>query len=218
MYGGDEVENFKNNSLFFAQKYKKPDESVKVVRLAEIKPGGFYFLHYLDDSNWLKFAPVFLVDFRKFDNKVILIAVNFNFIPMEIRAQIFDNYITNDDFEKNNYLKVDYEGMYRELLKVGFEYALMEFNAAQIKIVHRIHLELLPRFLYAQHPINKYDPKKLVEIWQAKLDKREQRHKEIISSILSEYYDITKEISEKYDLMRDHIKRIQTSLTKYGRM
>jgi hypothetical protein len=216
--GNGIVDNFKNNSLYFYEKYQKSDKDVQSINIKDMYPGAFYFLHYYDDSNWLKFSPIFLVDFRKFDNKVILIAVNFNFIPMEIRAQIFDNYITNDDFEKNNYLKVDYEGMYRELLKVGFEYALMEFNAAQIKIVHRIHLELLPRFLYAQHPINKYDPKKLVEIWQAKLDKREQRHKEIISSILSEYYDINKEISEKYDLMRDHIKRIQTSLTKYGRM
>lgn len=215
--GNGIVENFKNNSLYFYEKYQKSDKDVQSINIKDMYPGAFYFLHYLDDSNWLKFAPVFLVDFRKFDNKVILIAVNFNFIPIEIRAQIFDNYITNDDFEKNNYLKVDYEGMYRELLKVGFEYSLMEFNAAQIKIVHRIHLELLPRFLYSQHPINVYDPKKLVQIWQAKLDGHEQRHKEIVSSIISDFYDVNKDISEKYDVMRDHIKRLQTSLNKYGK-
>jgi hypothetical protein len=93
----------------------------------------------------------------------------------------------------------------------------MEFNAAQLVLAHRIHLELLPRFLYSQHPINKYDPKKLAMMWQAKLGGRSQRHKEIISSIISEFYDVNNEISDKYNVMRDHIKRLQTSLNKYGK-
>jgi hypothetical protein len=66
--------------------------------------------------------------------------------------------------------------MYAELMKLGFEYALMEFNAIQIASAHRIHLELLSRFLYSQHPINTYDPNKLNQIWNAKLDKE---HKDI---------------------------------------
>jgi hypothetical protein len=35
--------------------------------------------------------------------------------------------------------------MYAELMKLGFEYALI-FNAIQIASAHRIHLELLSRF------------------------------------------------------------------------
>lgn len=218
LYNGNGiVENFKNNSLFFYDKYRKSDKDVESINIKDIYPGGFYFFHYKDDSNWMKYAPVFIVDFKKFEDKVILFAVNFNFVPMEIRTQIFDDFILPEDFEKNIFLKVDYEGMYRQLLKFGFEYSLMEFNAAQLVLVHRIRLELLPRFLYSQHPINKYDPKKLVEIWQAKLEGRNQRHKEIISSIISEFYDVNNEISDKYNVMRDHIKRLQTSLTKYGK-
>ena len=107
--------------------------------------------------------------------------------------------------------------MEKELKKVALEYSIVEFDASLIVRVHRIHLELLPRFLYSQHPINKYDPQKLVQIWQAKLSSRNERHKEVISSILSDFYDVNNEISDKYNVMRDHIKRLQTSLTKYGK-
>jgi hypothetical protein len=165
----------------------------------------------------MKYAPVFITDYKKFEDKIILFAVNFNFVPIEIRTKIFDNYITENDFNNNNFLKVDFEGMYKELLKTGFEYALMEFNAVQIVLVHRISLDILPRFLYSQHPINKYDPRKLIQIWQSKLDKREARHKEIISSILSDFYDVNNEISEKYTELSDHIKRLRTSMEKYGK-
>lgn len=215
--GNGIVENFKNNSLYFYEKYQKSDKDVQSINIKDMYPGAFYFLHYLDDSNWLKFAPIFLADFKKFEDKIILFCVNFNFIPLEIRVQIFDKFITEQDFKNNSFLKVNYKGMYEQLLYSGFEYALMEFNAAQIVLVHRINLELLPRFLYSQHPKNVYDPKKLIQIWQAKLDGRAKRHQEIISTVINDFYDMNKDISEKYDVMRDHIKRLQTSLNKYGK-
>lgn len=215
--GNGIVENFKNNSLFFYEKYNQSTPDVLAISTTDIYPGGFYFFHYLDDSNWMKYSPVFVADFKKFDDKVVLFAVNFNFMPMEIRAMLFDKFILPEDFEKNSLLKVDYNGMYNEIRKLGFEYALMEFNAIQLVRVHRIGLELLPRFLYSQHPINKYDPNKLIEIWTAKIGKRDERHKEIMTSALDDFYDVNKEISEKYNVMKDHIKRLQTSLNKYGK-
>lgn len=215
--GDGVVDNFKNNCLFFYDKYQKSDEFVKNININDIQGGGFYFFHYKDDSNWMKYSPVFVVSYKKFDNKIVIFAVNFNFIPIEIRTGIFDKYININDFEKNNFLKVDYNGVYEELRRWGFEYALMEFNASQIVYVHKIHLDLLPRFLYHQHPINKYDPKKLIEIWQAKLETRDLRHKEMSSMLISELYEINSEISEKYNIMKDHIKRVQVSLKKYGK-
>lgn len=214
--GNGVVENFRNNSLYFYDKYQKSDEFVKNIKIEDIFPGGFYFFHYKDDSNWMQFSPVFIADYRKFSNKIILFGVNFNFIPLEIRAMIFDKYITEEDFEKDNYLVVDYEGMYSELQKLGFEYALMEFNSLQILAVHKIKLDLVPRFLYAQHPKNVYDPKKLIQIWEAKISTRNDRHKEMMLSTISDFYDINKEISEKYNVLENHIKRIRRSITKYG--
>jgi CRP-like cAMP-binding protein len=52
--------------------------------------GGFYFIHYKDDSNWMRYSPVFVVDFKKFNNIIMIMGVNFNFIPIEVRETIFD--------------------------------------------------------------------------------------------------------------------------------
>ena len=65
--GNGIVENFKNNSLFFYDKYRKSDKDVESINIRDIYPGGFYFFTYKDDSNWMRFAPVFIVDFKKFD-------------------------------------------------------------------------------------------------------------------------------------------------------
>ena len=217
VYGDGLVENFQNNSLYFYEKYQKSDKEVKSIKTSEIYPGGFYFFHYKDDSNWMKWSPVFVTSYKKFSNQIVFFAVNFNFIPLEVRAMIFDKFIREEDFEKDKFLKVTYEGMYDELKKIGFEYALMEFNSTQIVATHRIRLDAIPRFLYSQHPKNVYDPKKLIQIWQAKIETKDQRHKELMMSSIDEFYDINKEISEKYSVLNDHVKRIKKSFTKYGK-
>ena len=216
VYGNGIEDNFKNNSFFFVEKYSKSDEMVTAKRTADIQTGGFYFLHYLDDSNWMKYSPVFVVEQKNFGNQIILFAVNLNFIPLQIRALIFDQYIAEDYFENDTFLKVDYVGMYKELVKFGFEYALMEYNVIQIKKVHKIHMEILPRFFFSQHPKATYDPKKLMDIWHKKLETKSARNQEMMKSMIDEFYDINNEISEKYKVMKGHIERIQKSLKKYG--
>jgi hypothetical protein len=216
VYGNGIEENFKVNSIFFAEKYSKSDDDVTAIDIAKIQQGGFYFLHYMDDSNWMKYAPIFFVEQKNLSGKIILMAVNLNFVPLEVRAAFFDPYITDEIFEDDLFLKVDYDTVYKELLRVGFEYTLMEFNAAQIKLVHKINMNMLPRFLYSQHPNAIYDPKKLMEIWNKKIETKGERNQEMMKSMIDEFYDINNDISEKYKVMKDHIKRIQKSLKKYG--
>jgi hypothetical protein len=214
--GNGVADNFKNNSLWFYEQYGKSSDQIKSINLKDLYPGGFYFIHYKDSSNWMKYAPVFVSDFKKFSNKIIIFAVNFNFIPMELRVMIFDKFIKPEDFEKNNLLKVSFQGVYQELRSVGFEYALMEFDALNVERIHRIHLEQLDRFFYHQHPKATYDPKKLISIWKAKIDKREDRHKEMMSAIVEEFYDVNFDIDEKYKVLKKHIDRIRTNQIKYG--
>ena len=216
VYGRDLADNFKNNSMFFYEKYQKSDSQVESVSLTDIKSGGFYFFHYLDDSNWIRYAPVFVAEYKKLDNQIVVLAVNLNFIPMEIRLGIFDKYIKESDFEKNSFLKVDYAGVYQELNSIGFAYSLMEFNLIQLKLAHRINLSVLPRFLYSQHPKCKYDPNKLMDIWSKKIKDRDLRNAEMMKSVLDEFYDTKKDLYGKYDLLKDHIDRLQKSAKKYG--
>jgi hypothetical protein len=215
VYGSNVVDAFKNNSLYFLDLYKKSIDDFKSIPTVDIFSGGFYFLHYNDNSNWMKYSPVFIAGYKKLSNKIIILAVNLNFIPLEIRVILFEKFITERDFEldKNDtYLKVDYEGVYNELRKLGFEYALMEFDASRVELAHKVSLLLLPRFLYHQHPINKYDPDKLMQIWEAKIEKREQRHKEMTLALLSDFYDVNSEISDKYDVLKGHIQRIRRNM------
>jgi hypothetical protein len=216
VHGKDVPDNFKNNSLFFFDLYSKSTEDFKNINIRDISQGGFYFFQYLDTSGWMRWSPVFVADVRKFSNKIIVLAVNFNFIPLEVRGLIFDKFIADRDFDSNKYLKVDYNGMYDALKDIGFEYTLMEYDASNIKIVHRVSLNLLPRFLYHQHPKNVYDPKKLIDIWQKKLETKDERHREMTLSILSDFYDINKEISENYNVLKNHIKRIHNNIKKWG--
>lgn len=218
VHGNGVPDNFKNNSIWFYEQYSKSTPEVLNIKITDVIPGAFYFFHYKDNSNWMKWAPVFVADYKRFSNKIIIFAVNLNMIPLEVRVMIFDKYIIEKDFDVSNFLKVDYNGMYNELRTLGFEYALMEFDALRLEIVHRIHLNLLPRFLYHQHPQNVYDPKKLVEIWSAKIGSRDQRHKEMMVSSIEEFYDIENEISEKYDVLRSKIQRIRTNAIKYGKL
>jgi len=215
VFGTDIVDFYKNNTLFMYDKYSKTDEMCDAISISEISVGNFYFLHYHDPSNWMKYSPIFCVDYRKVKDMIIILGLNFNFIPLEIRGSIFDKFISEQDFKNNSSLEVDFTGIYTELLKYGFEYAIVEYNAIQISLVHKINLELLPRFLYSSHPKNKYDPKKLMEIWTAKLKTREKRHQEMTLSILSEFYDVTSEISDKYDVLIGHIQRLQDSFNKF---
>jgi hypothetical protein len=207
--GNGLFENFKNNSLHFLDLYNKTTDKFKQIPVAKITPGSFYFFHYRDKSNWMKYAPVFFTEHRKFEGKIILICVNLNFIPLQIRELFFSKFMLEKDFVEDRPLKVDYEGVYNELRSIGFEYSMMEFDASRLELVHRVSMSLVPRFLYHQHPINKYDPGKLLEIWNAKIENREKRHQEMMTALISDFYDMSSEILEKYDSLKNHIKRIR---------
>lgn len=215
--GGGIADNYKNNSLYFYNKYSKSDNEVRSTRIPDIQMGRFYFLHYMDDSNWIKYSPVFTIEFRKFENLIIVMAVNLNLIPIEIRASFFDKFFVKDDFDQDKSLNVDFTGTYNELLRYGFEYAIMEYNMSQLVLAHRINMSVVPRFLYAGHPINKYDPKKLYDIWKVKIGTKYQRDKEMSTALIKDFYQISDDINENYEVLKKHIQRIQTSLTKYGR-
>ena len=202
VYGNGIVENYKNNSLYFYNKFSKSDDEVTSMNVGQMQLGGFYHLHYMDDSNWMRYSPIFTADFKKFENLIVIIGINFNFIPLEVRVSIFDKYIKEEDFEKNTLLEVDFQGVYKELLQYGFEYALVEYNLQQVQLVHKINMEAVPRFLYSGHPKNKYDPKKLYEIWNDKLSSRADRDAEMSKALIKDFYQISDDIKENYKLLK----------------
>jgi len=216
VYGNGIADNYKNNSMFFYEKYSKSDKLVTSIRPGQMQMGGFYFIHYLDDSKWMGYSPIFTVDFKKFGDMIVILAINLNFIPIEVRATIFDQFVKKEDLENDSLLPVTYDGAYRELLKYGFEYSIVEYNLKQVKTVHKINMSQVPRFLYSGHPINKYDPKKLYEIWKAKIGDKSKRDQEMSASLISDFFEASDEILKNYDVLKNHIQRLQRSVEKYG--
>ncbi len=208
-------DNYKNNALYLMEKITKSDKEYTAINVTDIKVGSFCFIQYQDPSNWMKWSPVFIVDSKKFDNKIVIFGVNLNFIPLEIRTVIFDPYFIEKNFDINLPLKVNYKGMYDELLKWGFEYSLVEYNAIQIRMVHQIEMNSVPRFLMSGHLLTKYDPQKLIQIWTKKLETRDQRHNEMMNSLISDFYEMDGKIKEQYQVLKGHIQRIQNSLRRF---
>ena len=214
---GDGIaDNFKNNSLYFYNKYQKSDKDVFAIDVKDLMTVMFFHLHYLNDSNWMKWSPIFVTNYKKIGNKIIVFGVNFNFIPLEIRAFLFDEFITEEDLDQNKPLNVSYEGMYNELIKFGYEYSIVEYDVRLIKLVHRIDMSLVPRFLMSGHPKNKYDAKKLYQIWKAKIKTRNQRNSEMSQALITDFFEVSDEINENYKVLKNHITRLQNSLRKYG--
>jgi hypothetical protein len=224
--GNGITENFINNSKYFAEQYTSSSEGVKNVPVSAIKFGYFYHLAYRDPSNWMQYSPILAVEYKKFGNMIILLAVNLNFIPLELRTTIFDNFMKKDHFEKNIPLSVSYTGVYNELSKYGFEYSLVEYNVAQIHLAHQIDMDIVPRFLYAGHPKTfttfidtksvKYNPEALYKLYVTKLATKDQRDQEMKASLLSDFYNASDDIMQNYQALKGHIDRLQKSAQKYG--
>jgi hypothetical protein len=216
VYGNGIAENYKNNTLYFYNAYLKSSPEVKLVQAKDIWYGRFYFFHYLDKSDWMKYSPVYVADFKKFGNKIILYCVNLNFLPLELRVAFFDNFMIEQDFIKNDFLKVKMQEVYNKLRSMYFEYALMEFDASHIRMVHQIHLDILPRFIISGHPKVIYDPKKLRDISTTKIKDSDKRHKEMMNSLASDFFETTKEIPEKYQTLKKHIQRLRNNSIRYS--
>ena len=217
-------DNYKRNSLYLMDKVTKTDDEFEAVDKSGVYPGNFYFFQYdiknTSVKSWEKWSPVFVVESKKTGNPLfplVYYAVNFNFIPLQIRTEIFDPYFTEEIFEKNIPLKVNRMGMEKELLKWGFEYSIRSYNAIQLNLVHKIDMNSVPRFLMSGHPRATYDPKKLMEIWNEKIKTRDQRHNEMMQSLLTDFYDINGQIKDRYKVLKGNIQNIQNSLKNFKR-
>jgi hypothetical protein len=120
------------------------------------------------------------------------------------------------NFDKDLPLVVKFDEVYKRLRKYGFEYCIQEYNLVQVKLCHKINMEVVPRFLYSGHPKNKYDAKKLYQIWKAKIKTRTQRDNEMSNALITDLFEVSDDISENYKVLKNHITRLQNSLKKYG--
>lgn len=204
---------YKNNTILFLNKFKNPDDKCNIVPISDIFIGGVYFILYLDDSNWMKYSPVFVVEYKM---RKMIFGVNFNFLPLEIREAFFDKILINLT-DNQQMLNISLELVYKQLIRFGFEYSIVEYDISRIKAVYHIDISMLSNFIYSGHPKNKYDPNKLYSIWEKKLSTKEARHKEMTQTVLSDFYEVKKDLLDEMSVLKEHFNRFKRNQDKYGR-
>ena len=126
VYGTDIVDFFKKNSIYMVDKYSKSDDMCESISISDISMGRFYFFHYEDPSNWMRYSPIFIVETKQLKDMKIIMSLNLNFIPIEIRGRIFDGFISEKMFESK--LSVyDITQNRFTLCMVGFHVWLLSF-------------------------------------------------------------------------------------------
>jgi hypothetical protein len=142
-----------------------------------------------------------------------------NFLPLKFRVALFDPYLREQDFENYNFvLKTKYDVVEKELLKFRYNFALKMYNVGQIIRAYRISINFLPIFLYSGHVDAKYDPGQLKQIWDSQNKVAEQREKEMMSATMDDYTDLTKDISNKFNILKNDVMTFRNSLRKYGKL
>ena len=218
--GTDELDAYIKNTKYFTSRYQtqSSDKDILNVVRSKIVPGQFYFFEYLHDSNWFRYSPVFVIDYKVSNGLTILRCINMNFLPLKFRVALFDPYLREHDFENYNFvLKTKYDVVEKELLKFRYNFALKMYNVGQIIRAYRISINFLPIFLYSGHVDAKYDPGQLKQIWDSQNKVAEQREKEMMSATMDDYTDLTKDISGKFDVLKNDVMTFRNSLRKYGK-
>jgi hypothetical protein len=213
--------HYKKNSLKFFELYNNPDnEIVQSINLSEMNIGGIYFMYYKDESNWMRYSPILMADHR---DKRLIFGVNLNFLPLEQRSNLFESLIVDVNHLNNKqpsntepFKFIDFEMVYKKLIRFGFEYSLVEYSLDRIVGVFRINFINLDEWIYSGHPKNIYDPVKLYDIWSKKIKNRPERHKELITKLVEDFYNVTDELIEESNVLKDHLKRLKRNNEKYG--
>lgn len=198
--GNGVLDNYVNNTNYFYSQYQKTSKDILSIKMEQMFIGYFYFiLNNIDSEPYMKYCPIFVVDFRKVNNIIVVFAINFNIIPVDIRPYIVDEMIDKNIFDNNQRVDITYEKAYNILLKYGFEYSIVEYLPQDIVRVHKISMNILPRFICSGYPIVKYDHRKLYNIWMNALKTRDKRYNEMKYKLVSELEIVKKNMNENYN-------------------
>ncbi|MFV2016363.1 MAG: hypothetical protein ACC656_13105 [Candidatus Heimdallarchaeota archaeon] len=192
---------------------KKPTSNVlRKVNNNNIVPGKTYFLFYdlagaLNSSRMEQYSPILAIKTAYVENIPILWGFNFNFVPERVRINWFDKVIdrffkgvmnTNATLKRIEELKplnLTFDGVYRTLASIGFEYSIREYRLDLVNRAYEINLNEIDRFVSIDTEFfSGVDQQKLIEIWLAKLTEGEQRLMKIKQDILTDFEKMEKQL------------------------
>jgi hypothetical protein len=211
------IKTSENSTQWLIDQIKSPDNTfVTVVTPDKIVPGRLYFLFYdlaaaLKSSKLEQYSPILALKKGIVNGKPILWGFSLNFLPERVKVNWFDQLMerffrgvltTNISEDKiiREPLKITFEGVYKTLASIGFEYAIREFRLDLINKVYEIDITQLDRFVSIDvQKFTNVDPKKLIEIWLAKLGEGDARLKKIKDNVLTNFKTLDDELNISFE-------------------
>lgn len=200
---------------------------IENVNLSSIEKGKFYFMYYNlqgKTSNMEKFNPILFVDSFDIDNTRMLFGISINFIPVAIRTVFFNmlcNYSldtlstnsTQDIIKQEPLNNIDFNIAYKLLKNIGFEWAIRKFDIKLVNKIYVINTNILPKFItMSTHKLTGVDDTKLMEIYQVKIQKQNEREQKMIKELLSDYNNLNKSLNDSYINLDKQLSNIQDTL------
>lgn len=185
---------------------QRPGRNSQVVREARI--GMFAFMLYDlagKSTRMEQYSPILLADWRSIKTEKYLWGLSLNFMPTNVRIVFLDQLLSYRQQTIDNNCKassvaketpldgITYEVLYKSLQSIGYEYALRQFDAKKITKLYEVSFGFLDHFaVFDTMRFTGVDEAKLVEIWLAKLDEQEERHKKMLQMLHKDYAEMTK--------------------------
>lgn len=215
-----------NNEEFIKDAFKDSDLTVSTTP-GNFLPGCFYFVYY-DISSKIsymeKLNPVLLIDSFDMQNTKMYFVLNLNFLPVTVRVLFFNSILNYnlDLLDANNKKdvltqkpipRISFNTIYKMLKSIGFEWAIRKMDIKKINKIYKISSNILDKFIsMSTHSFTKVDDNKLVEIWRSKIEKQDEREKEMIKNLMNDFTKLSDNLNEKYQDLNTRTQNTQETL------
>ena len=130
------------------------------ISLKNINIGKFFIIKYNYDGNDI-YCPIFTLEYRVVNNKNIIYAINFDYLPYDYKikfvniliSKYIDQYYKHWDIcdvrEEKPFAGVTFENVYKILQYNGnYEYSITAFDILKIKNIYAVSTNLLYKFIF----------------------------------------------------------------------
>lgn len=219
----------KNSDFISAELQNGQSQIVSLINPTSIVKGGMYFVFYDlqgKTSNLEKWNPILAIDWYDDGTTRQLIGLSCNFIPVAIRAIIFNSicgpnqklFQSNQDVQTTKQEQISgisFGKISKLLSTVGFEWALRKFDIRKINKCWQINTNNWTEFvMMSTARFTGVDDGKLIEIWQKKISEQEQRQKEVLLEILGDYNKMESELNQRYQSVMEQEDNFLKSLAQ----
>jgi len=147
----------------FTYAFKKPNNQVRPTTIKNIKKGCFYIIRYDFNGNKI-WCPIFAIDYKVIENKKILYAVNFDFLPIKYKIFFIDSmlgdvfiadknsdtqYIGKTVLAESGIRNTNFENIYKFLKSnANKEYSITAYDLLKIDKIYAVSTTILQRFVF----------------------------------------------------------------------